>query len=115
MSLSQFGVRIERDLSNTGEDYHNFPLVFLDLPGAEWLAGIKASWEKHERGSLPTIVEMLVIVWVNALVLKELRALYREGLLEYFSNMWNLVDIMRQVLHGLHQRTLISLPRRKRV
>ena len=47
-------------------------LVYF-FPHADWLAEIKESWVKHERGSLPTIIEMAVIVWVQALIMKEIK------------------------------------------
>ena len=68
------------------------------LPGYEftdWLAEVKADWLKHERGSLPSLIEMTVILWVQALILKEIQLLFTEGLVEYLSDLWNLADVMR--------------------
>jgi hypothetical protein len=71
--------------------------VFL-FPGnfvTDWLSEVKADWLKHERGSLPTIIELGVIMWVQALTLKEIMNMFKEGLLAYLMNMWNLADIFR--------------------
>lgn len=62
---------------------------------AIYLADVKANWEKHERGSLPSFIEMAVILWVQGLIWKELKNLYREGFWEYMMNMWNLADVFR--------------------
>ena len=50
---------------------------------------------KHERGSLPHLTEMAVILWVQALTLKAIKEVFKNGLIPYLMNMWNLADIMR--------------------
>jgi len=39
--------------------------VMTGAPGHQWLKEVRDNWEKHERGSLPTLVEMAVITWVQ--------------------------------------------------
>ncbi|TRY66970.1 hypothetical protein TCAL_04371 [Tigriopus californicus] len=80
-------------LASQRADQITIDIIVLVIPGTEWLAEMKAGWIKHERGSLPTVIEMAVILWVNALLWKEIKAVFREGLLEYLSNMWNIADI----------------------
>ena len=69
--------------------------VFPENEWTIWLAELRAYWEKHERGSLPTMVEMLLIVYIQGLVWKEICSCYKEGLIPYLSQLWNLADIMR--------------------
>ena len=33
-----------------------------------WLHDLREEWEKHERGSLPTVIEMMVIIWVQVII-----------------------------------------------
>ena len=72
-------------------------IVFFahDTEAGIWLADLKAYWEKHERGSLPSFIEMIVIVWVQGLIWKELKNVYKEGFWEYMMKMWNLADVFR--------------------
>ena len=44
-------------------------------------------------GSLPTPIEMIIIVWVQGLIWKSLKEVYKVGLLDYLLNLWNLADI----------------------
>eukprot|EP00095_Tigriopus_kingsejongensis_P011532 snap_masked-scaffold33_size549341-processed-gene-1.10 protein:Tk11532 transcript:snap_masked-scaffold33_size549341-processed-gene-1.10-mRNA-1 annotation:"trp channel protein" len=68
-------------------------IIALLIPGLEWLDEIRLGWIKHERGSLPTFIELAVILWVNALVWKEIKKVFKEGVMEYLSDMWNFADI----------------------
>ena len=68
-----------------------FPETYVGV----YLAELKAYWIKHERGSLPTVIELFIIGWVQGLIWKMLKELYKEGLLEFLMNMWNLADIFR--------------------
>lgn len=78
------------------KSFYFFVVFFIrDTEAGIWLADIKADWEKHERGSLPSFIEMIVIVWVQGLIWKEMKNLYREGFWEYMMNMWNLADVFR--------------------
>ena len=58
-----------------------------------FLARIQENWRKYERGSLPTPVEMVIIVWVQGLIWKSLKEVFKVGLLDFFLNLWNLADI----------------------
>jgi hypothetical protein len=64
---------------------------------------LRAYWEKHERGSLPSVIEMTVIVFVQGLIWKELKNLFKQGFWDYMLNMWNLADVFRFVSVGLFQ------------
>lgn len=49
-------------------------------------------WHRHERGSLPSPIECIIILWVLALIWKEIKEIYEVGLLEYLCDLWNLAD-----------------------
>ena len=68
-------------------------VICYTLPGTEWLAEIKANWEKYERGALPHFVELLIIVWVQGLIWDEFKSLWHDGLINHLKNLWNLADI----------------------
>jgi hypothetical protein len=58
-----------------------------------FLEDLQYNWRKYERGSLPSPVEMIIIVWVQGLIWKSLKEVYKQGLLEYLLNLWNLADV----------------------
>ncbi len=66
------------------------------LPGeqfkVQFLLDLVAEWHRKERGSFPSPVECVIIFWVFALIWKEIKQVYDEGLLTYMSDLWNLAD-----------------------
>ena len=50
-------------------------------------------WEKKERGSLPSIVETVIILWQVCLLWRDIKLVYQQGLEEYLLNLWNLADV----------------------
>ena len=44
-------------------------------------------------GSLPTPIEMIIILWVQGLIWKSLKEVFKVGLIDYLLNLWNLADI----------------------
>ena len=68
--------------------------LFPNTLVGEYLADVQFRWKKYERGSLPTPVELLIIVWVQGLIWATLKTAYKEGLLDFLLNMWNLADVM---------------------
>ena len=55
---------------------------------------LQKDWRKYERGSLPTPIELVIICWVQGLIWKSLKELYKQGLFNYLFNLWNLADLM---------------------
>ncbi|KAF7993327.1 hypothetical protein HCN44_006387 [Aphidius gifuensis] len=71
----------------------------IELLGPDWMKEMLIEWKKHERGGIPGIVESFVIMYVISLVLHELQSLWSEGLLEYMSDLWNIVDFVQNVFY----------------
>ncbi len=71
--------------------------LFPETAVGIYLEEFQAYWRKHERGSLPTPTEMIIIVWVQGLIWKSLKDVYRLGLFEFLFDLWNLADIFRYV------------------
>jgi transient receptor potential cation channel subfamily C len=69
-------------------------VMIVIFPNTEWLVEMQASWIKYERGSLPHIVELLIICWVQGLVWQEFKVFWKNGLIGYLKNLWNLANIM---------------------
>ncbi|KAL9695258.1 hypothetical protein quinque_014543 [Culex quinquefasciatus] len=69
-------------------------LQALELFGNEWLQGIVREWKRKERGSLPGLCECFVILYVVGLIWHEIKSLWNDGLLEYVSDLWNIVDFI---------------------
>ncbi|XP_031783757.1 transient receptor potential protein isoform X2 [Nasonia vitripennis] len=71
----------------------------IELFGNAWMRQILAGWKRRERGSIPGFVESGVIIYVFSLVVGEIRSLWADGLLEYVSDLWNIVDFVQNVFY----------------
>jgi transient receptor potential cation channel subfamily C protein 4 len=58
----------------------------------KFLTDLVKEWHDKERGSFPTPIECIIILWVLALMWKEIKSVYEVGLEEYVSDLWNLAD-----------------------
>uniref|UniRef100_A0A146KZM0 Transient receptor potential protein n=6 Tax=Lygus hesperus TaxID=30085 RepID=A0A146KZM0_LYGHE len=66
----------------------------LEWFGTEWMRELVKEWQRRERGSIPGLVESMIILFVISLIWNEVRALFKDGLLEYISDLWNIVDFI---------------------
>ncbi|XP_076618854.1 transient receptor potential [Colletes latitarsis] len=73
--------------------------LVIELFGNAWLHEILAEWKRRERGCIPGFVESGVIIYVISLVTGEMRSLWSDGLLEYVSDLWNVVDFIQNVFY----------------
>ena len=80
-------------LASQRVEYMAISCLCFVFPDIEILSQTKDSWEKYERGSIPHPVELLVILWVNGYIWVEVKALWKNGLLEYLKDLWNLADL----------------------
>ena len=46
-----------------------------------------------ERGSLPSVVEVIIILWQVCLLWKDIKLVYQMGAEEYLTDLWNLADV----------------------
>ena len=72
-------------------------LIASDTFDAPWLKEMVAEWNQHERGSLPSPIECIIIIWVLALTWKEMKIVYDVGITEYLCELWNLADCFTNV------------------
>ena len=49
-------------------------------------------WERTERGSWPSYVETVIILWQVCLLWRDIKVVYKQGVAEYVSDLWNLAD-----------------------
>jgi transient receptor potential cation channel subfamily C len=68
--------------------------LLLEWFGNPWIQGILEEWKKHERGALPGLAESACMIYIIALIWGEIRSLYADGLLDYVSDLWNIVDFI---------------------
>ncbi|VBB31478.1 unnamed protein product [Acanthocheilonema viteae] len=54
---------------------------------------------KEVRGPPPTLVELTVLAWVFGLVWVEIKQLWNEGLCDYCSDLWNILDFVTNALY----------------
>lgn len=73
--------------------------LLLEWFGTDWMQDMLAEWKKHERGSLPGLAEAACMIYVVALIWGEIRSLYADGLIEYVSDLWNIVDFISNTFY----------------
>ncbi|XP_058128061.1 transient receptor potential protein isoform X2 [Anopheles ziemanni] len=67
--------------------------------GPDWAQDILAEWKRKERGSLPGMFECLVILYIISLIWHEMKSLWNDGLMEYVSDLWNIVDFISNTFY----------------
>ncbi|CAA9995354.1 unnamed protein product [Nesidiocoris tenuis] len=75
--------------------------LLLEWFGTDWMRDLVKEWQRRERGSLPGLVESMIIIYVISLIWSETKSLYRDGLLEYISDLWNIVDFITYFFYGI--------------
>ncbi|RVE51850.1 hypothetical protein evm_003470 [Chilo suppressalis] len=73
--------------------------LLLEWSGIRWLQELVEHWKVHERGSLPGLIEFTVIVYIASLIWAEIRALWTGGIMEYISDLWNIVDFITNMFY----------------
>lgn len=53
----------------------------------------------EKRGPGPTSIELMIMVYVLGFIWAEIKQLYQEGIEEYLSNWWNLLDFITNALY----------------
>lgn len=71
-----------------------FEHLVLEFIGTPWLLSILDEWNRSERGAFPGFCECFVIIYVLGLVWGEIRTLWEGGMMEYLSDLWNIVDFI---------------------
>ncbi|CAN8012506.1 unnamed protein product, partial [Ixodes pacificus] len=52
-----------------------------------------------KRGASPSIVEWMILAWVIGLIWNEMKQLWDLGLIQYISDMWNIIDFITNSLY----------------
>ncbi|XP_050457755.1 transient receptor potential protein [Cataglyphis hispanica] len=73
--------------------------LLIELFGNAWMREILAGWKKRERGCIPGFVETGVVIYVISLIVGEIRSLWADGLIEYISDLWNIVDFIQNTFY----------------
>nr|QDQ16917.1 transient receptor potential [Danaus plexippus] len=73
--------------------------LVLEWSGISWLQELVEFWKQRERGSLPGLIESTVVLFIASLVWGEIRSLWSGGLMEYLSDLWNIVDFITNVFY----------------
>ncbi|VEN35005.1 unnamed protein product, partial [Callosobruchus maculatus] len=76
-------------------------ILALEWFGTDWVQDIVKEWKRKERGALFGIAECGVILYVISLIWGELRSLWCDGLEEYISDLWNIVDFITNMFYVL--------------
>ncbi|XP_036147201.1 transient receptor potential protein isoform X2 [Monomorium pharaonis] len=73
--------------------------LLIELFGNAWMQEILAGWKKRERGCIPGFVETGVVIYVISLIINEIKSLWADGLIEYVSDLWNIVDFVQNMFY----------------
>ncbi|XP_049878328.1 transient receptor potential protein [Pectinophora gossypiella] len=73
--------------------------LVLEWSGIRWLQELVEFWKEHERGALPGLIEFTVIIYIASLIWAEIRSLWTGGIMEYISDLWNIVDFITNMFY----------------
>ncbi|XP_069993732.1 transient receptor potential protein [Penaeus vannamei] len=68
--------------------------LLIEWFGNAWLRSVLEDWKIRERGSLPGLVEVCIVMYVGSLIWAEIKSLWSDGLLEYIKDLWNIIDFV---------------------
>ncbi|CAG9767035.1 unnamed protein product [Ceutorhynchus assimilis] len=74
-------------------------ILLLELIGNDWVQDLVKEWKRKERGALFGLAECGVIIYVISLIWAELCSLWSDGIMEYISDLWNIVDFITNVFY----------------
>ncbi|XP_056640149.1 transient receptor potential protein isoform X1 [Diorhabda sublineata] len=74
-------------------------VLFLEWFGTDWVQDMVKEWKRKERGAFFGIAECGVIFYVISLIWGEMRSLWCDGLEEYISDLWNIVDFITNIFY----------------
>ncbi|KAH1020546.1 hypothetical protein HUJ04_010184 [Dendroctonus ponderosae] len=74
-------------------------ILVLELLGTDWVQDMVKEWKRKERGALFGLAEYGVIIYVISLIWAEVRSLWSDGILEYISDLWNIVDFITNIFY----------------
>ncbi|XP_023230521.1 transient-receptor-potential-like protein [Centruroides sculpturatus] len=75
--------------------------LIIELFGTEEMKFQMTESLKKQRGNLPTIIEISILIYVISYIWQETRELWARGIVEYFQNTWNIIDFIRNTLYVL--------------
>ncbi|XP_066978141.1 transient receptor potential protein isoform X2 [Macrobrachium rosenbergii] len=68
--------------------------LLIEWFGNAWLRSLLEDWKIRERGSLPGLVELFIVMYVFSLIWAEIKSLWNDGMLEYIKDLWNIIDFV---------------------
>ncbi|KAK9870187.1 hypothetical protein WA026_006274 [Henosepilachna vigintioctopunctata] len=74
-------------------------ILFLEIFGNEWIRSMVQEWKRKERGAWPGLAEYGVIIYVVGIIWGEITSLYNEGIEEYATDLWNILDFITNIFY----------------
>ncbi|XP_038218984.1 transient-receptor-potential-like protein isoform X2 [Zerene cesonia] len=71
----------------------------VQLFGPDWMVKQLQEELKKQRGNGPTVLEIIVLIYVVGFIWEETQEMYTEGFRSYLRNMWNFIDFTRNSLY----------------
>lgn len=56
---------------------------------------------RRQRGNTPSVLEVIVLVYVIGFIWEETREIFRDGIRGYLRNLWNFIDFSRNSIYVL--------------
>nr|XP_053627828.1 transient receptor potential protein-like isoform X1 [Cherax quadricarinatus] len=64
----------------------------IELFGSQWMLELLRQYQREARGGFPSMVEILIVIFIFGFIWGEMRSLWEDGLAEYLKDLWNIVD-----------------------
>ncbi|KAK9680093.1 Ankyrin repeats (3 copies) [Popillia japonica] len=74
-------------------------VLLLEWFGTESIQEMVREWKRKERGAGPGLAECGVILYVISLIWGEMKSLWDGGIMEYISDLWNIVDFITNMFY----------------
>lgn len=73
--------------------------VAIRLLGTEWMKQRLLEEELRQRGKGPSILELLLVLYVIGFIWEEVQEIISVGINNYLRNMWNFIDFLKNSLY----------------
>ncbi|KYB27779.1 Transient receptor potential protein-like Protein [Tribolium castaneum] len=82
-----------------GVTSQRFEITILEWVDTGWSRDFVDEWKRKERGALLGFAECAVVLYVSSKMCKEIKHLWASNLLEYVSDLWNIVDFVTNLFY----------------
>lgn len=70
----------------------NMEKTLIELFGSDWMLARLKEAERESRGGFPSIVKLVIVIFIFGFIKNEIMTLWEDGLLDYIKDLWNIID-----------------------